>query len=481
MNAWCKRNRAEKLRKKRKKQLKKKNRRVSNFTPLTEKEEKSLQSKKRNYFVTECASHQIHIPLTTQEREREREMTTMRRTFNTTNVFSLVAWFFVFFFSLFLSVDDKSSGAFVSAFSSKPVAKPTDVFFASSSVASKKKADAASNSNSSSGKKKSNNDVVVVEMGTKEDYEREHQSSFSSVSSSSASSSRERTSESAPSGKNHPRRVGPKLEDGEDEKDETNAVELTRASLLKTPTEFKREMKREKSEKERRKEEAALAWFENTHPSSQYKMDEFERRQKEKEEFDAKMREEREKEEKRLTKKIEWFDDPVKEDDDDLWIADRRWQYDKNDPLMDFEDYEHDQTEEEEKIDYGELLLKRIKKKVTSMKTVEDLITYQKDLMSSYGILNAEKAVEKQKEAENDQAAELAKKEIEENPAKATKSAAFALDAELFEKALQRKTEREAEARVQKKTKNRNLDYNRKLFEKAMAAKKAREEQQKRR
>jgi len=481
MNAWCKRNRAEKLRKKRKKQLKKKNRRDSNFTPLTEKEEKSLQSKKRNYFVTECASHQIHIPLTTREREREREMTTMRRTFNNTNVFSLVAWFFVFFFSLFLSVDDKSSGAFVSAFSSKPVAKPTDVFFASSSVASKKKADAASNSNSSSGKKKSNNNVVVVEMGTKEDYEREHQSSFSSVSSSSASSSRESTSESAPSGKNHPRRVGPKLEDGEDEKDETNAVELTRASLLKTPTEFKREMKREKSEKERRKEEAALAWFENTHPSSQYKMDEFERRQKEKEEFDAKMREEREKEEKRLTKKIEWFDDPVKEDDDDLWIADRRWQYDKNDPLMDFEDYEHDQTEEEKKIDYGELLLKRIKKKVTSMKTVEDLITYQKDLMSSYGILNAEKAVEKQKEAENDQAAELAKKEIEENPAKATKSAAFALDAELFEKALQRKTEREAEARVQKKTKNRNLDYNRKLFEKAMAAKKAREEQQKRR
>ena len=96
----------------------------------------------------------------------------MRRTFNNTNVFSLVAWFFVFFFSLFLSVDDKSSGAFVSAFSSKPVAKPTDVFFASSSVASKKKADAASNS--SSGKKKSNNNVVVVEMGTKEDYEREH-------------------------------------------------------------------------------------------------------------------------------------------------------------------------------------------------------------------------------------------------------------------------------------------------------------------
>tara|TARA_B110000008_G_scaffold260978_1_gene281996 strand:+ start:47 stop:931 length:885 start_codon:yes stop_codon:yes gene_type:complete len=293
--------------------------------------------------------------------------------------------------------------------------------------------------------------------------------------------SRERTSSSAPKGKIHPRRVGPKLEDGEDEKDETNVVELTRASLLKTPTEFKREMKREKSEKERRKEEAALAWFENTHPSSQYKMDEFERRQKEKEEFDAKMREESEKEEKRLTKKIEWFDDPVKEDDDDLWIADRRWQYDKNDPLMDFEDYEHDQTEEEKKIDYGELLLKRIKKKVTSMKTVEDLITYQKDLMSSYGILNAEKAVEKQKEAENDQAAALAKKEIEENPAKATKSAAFALDAELFEKALQRKTEREAEARVQKKTKNRNLDYNRKLFEKAMAAKKAREEQQKRR
>ena len=460
---------AEKQRKKQQHREKKNNSRKQKFFQilLLTEEEKSSQ---KNLFLLRNVRHIKFIPL------REREMTTMR-TFNNT-VFS-VAWFFVFFFSLFL-VDDKSS-TFVSAFSSKPVAKPTDLF--ASSVASKKKADAASNS--SSGKKNSNNNVVVVEMGTKEDYEREHQNhpSSSSVSSSStSSSSRERTSSSAP-GKN-PRRSGPKLEeqeDGEDEKDETNAVELTRASLLKTPTEFKREMKREKSEKERRKEEAALAWFENTHPSSQYKMDEFERRQKEKEEFDAKMREEREKEEKRLTKKIEWFDDPVKEDDDDLWIADRRWQYDKNDPLMDFEDYEHDQTEEEKKIDYGELLLKRIKKKVTSMKTVEDLITYQKDLMSSYGILNAEKAVEKQKEAENDQAAELAKKEIEENPAKATKSAAFALDAELFEKALQRKTEREAEARVQKKTKNRNLDYNRKLFEKAMAAKKAREEQQKRR
>ena len=249
-------------------------------------------------------------------------------------------------------------------------------------------------------------------------------------------------------------------------------MELTRASLLKTPTEFKREMKREKSEKERRKKKP-LAWFENTHPSSQYKMDEFERRQKEKEEFDAKMREEREKEEKRLTKKIEWFDDPVKEDDDDLWIADRRWQYDKNDPLMDFEDYEHDQTEEEKKIDYGELLLKRIKKKVTSDENSGRFNHVPEGFNVQLRILNAEKAVEKQKEAENDQAAELAKKEIEENPAKATKSAAFALDAELFEKALQRKTEREAEARVQKKTKNRNLDYNRKLFEKAMAAKKA--------
>ena len=445
---------AEKQRKQRK--TTQKNRSLK-FSLLQEK------SSQKNLFLRNVR-HIKFIPL------REREMTTMR-TFNT--VFSVVWFFFVFFFSLFL-VDDKSS-TFVSAFSSKPVAKPTDLF---ASVASKKKADAASNS--SSGKKNSNK-VVVVEMGTKEDYEREHQNHPSSSSVSSTSSSRERTSKSAPSGKNHPRRVGPKLEDGEDEKDETNVVELTRASLLKTPEEFKREMKREKSEKERRKEEAALAWFENTHPSSQYKMDEFERRQKEKEEFDAKMREEREKEEKRLTKKIEWFDDPVKEDDDDLWIADRRWQYDKNDPLMDFEDYEHDQTEEEKKIDYGELLLKRIKKKVTSMKTVEDLITYQKDLMSSYGILNAEKAVEKQKEAENNQAAELAKKEIEENPAKATKSAAFALDAELFEKALQRKTEREAEAREQKKTKNRNLDYNRKLFEKAMAAKKAREEQQKRR
>lgn len=396
---------------------------------------------------------------------------TTTRTFN--NVFS-VAWFFVFF-SLFL-VDDKSS-TFVSAFSSKPVAKPTDLFASASkkkeAASGKKIRDDTDNDN-----KNNNNNVVVVEMGTKEDYEREHQNHPSSSSSVSSSSSSGRTS-SAP-GKS-PRRSGPKLEEREDVEDEKdNVVELTRSSLLKTPKEFKREMKREKSEKERRKEEAALAWFENTHPSSQYKMDEFERRQKEKEEFDAKMRKEREKEEKRLTKKIEWFDDPVKEDDDDLWIADRRWQYDKNDPLMDFEDYEHDQTEEEKKIDYGELLLKRIKKKVTSMKTVEDLITYQKDLMSSYGILNAEKAVEKQKEAENDQAAELAKKEIEENPAKATKSAAFALDAELFEKALQRKTEREAEAREQKKTKNRNLDYNRKLFEKAMAAKKAREEQQKR-
>ena len=267
-----------------------------------------------------------------------------------------------------------------------------------------------------------------------------------------------------------------------------SVVELTRSSLLKTPEEFKEEMKTIKSEKQKRKEEAALAWFENTHPSSQYKMDEFERRQKEKEEFEAKMRKERQKEEKRLTKKIEWFDDPVKDDDDDLWISDRQWQYDKNDPLMDFEDYEHDETEEEKKIDYGELLLKRIKKKVNSMKTVEDLITYQKDLMSSYGILDAEKAVEKQKKVENEEAAELAKKEIEENPEKATKSAAFAFDAELFEKALQRKTEREEKAREEKAAaeaaamkKNQNLEYNRKLFERAMAAKKRLVEQNKQR
>jgi hypothetical protein len=122
------------------------------------------------------------------------------------------------------------------------------------------------------------------------------------------------------------------------------------------------------------------------------------------------------------------------------------------------------------------------------MKTVEDLITYQKDLMSSYGILNAEKAVEKQKKVENEEAAELAKKEIEENPEKATKSAAFAFDAELFEKALQRKTEREEKAREEKAAaeaaamkKNRNLEYNRKLFERAMAAKKRLVEQNKRR
>ena len=44
------------------------------------------------------------------------------------------------------------------------------------------------------------------------------------------------------------------------------------------------------------------------------------------------------------------------------------------------------------------------------MKTVEDLITYQKDIMSSYGILDAEKAIEKQKDMENKQEAELAKK-----------------------------------------------------------------------
>ena len=72
------RNSREKQRKKqqqREKQLNcsKKQKSLSNFTPLTEKEEKSLQSKKRNYFVTECASHQIHIPLTTRERERERD------------------------------------------------------------------------------------------------------------------------------------------------------------------------------------------------------------------------------------------------------------------------------------------------------------------------------------------------------------------------------------------------------------------------
>ena len=69
----------------------------------------------------------------------------------------------------------------------------------------------------------------------------------------------------------------------------------------------------------------------------------------EKEEFEAKMRKERQKEEKKLTKRIEWFDDPVKDDDDDLWISDRQWQYDKNDPLMDFSDYEHE-TEEEKKM-----------------------------------------------------------------------------------------------------------------------------------
>jgi hypothetical protein len=70
------RNSREKQRKKqqqREKQLNcsKKQKSLSNFTPLTEKEEKSLQSKKLNYFVTECASHQIHIPLLL-ERERER-------------------------------------------------------------------------------------------------------------------------------------------------------------------------------------------------------------------------------------------------------------------------------------------------------------------------------------------------------------------------------------------------------------------------
>jgi hypothetical protein len=51
MNAWCKRNRAEKQRKKqhnreKKKTQKKKNRRVSNFTPLTEKEEEKRAVKK---------------------------------------------------------------------------------------------------------------------------------------------------------------------------------------------------------------------------------------------------------------------------------------------------------------------------------------------------------------------------------------------------------------------------------------------------
>merc|ERR1712072_695491 len=300
-----------------------------------------------------------------------------------------------------------------------------------------------------------------------EDYEREHAGGGGRRVDGKTSSS----SSSSPSPSPNPRRAGrPKTVD-ELVENEENAVELTRSSLLKTPEEFKKELKSIKSEKQKRKEEAALAWFENTHPSSQYKMDEFERRQKEKEEFETKMRKERQKEEKKLTKRIEWFDDPVKDDDDDLWISDRQWQYDKNDPLMDFEDYEHDETEEEKKIDYGKLLLKRIKKKVNSMKTVEDLVTYQKDIMSSYGILDAEKAIEKQKDMENKQEAELAKKVIEENPAKATKSAAFAYDAELFEKALKRKTEKEEKAKMAAamKTKNPNLDYNRKLFEKAMA------------
>ena len=353
------------------------------------------------------------------------------------------------------------------AFSSAPVKKAVDVF----EEKDHHRRHAASESLRDSKTKKEGEEekkgAVVIEMGDAEDYEREHAGGGGRRVDGKTSSS----SSSSPSPSPNPRRAGrPKTVD-ELVENEENAVELTRSSLLKTPEEFKKELKSIKSEKQKRKEEAALAWFENTHPSSQYKMDEFERRQKEKEEFETKMRKERQKEEKKLTKRIEWFDDPVKDDDDDLWISDRQWQYDKNDPLMDFEDYEHDETEEEKKIDYGKLLLKRIKKKVNSMKTVEDLITYQKDIMSSYGILDAEKAIEKQKDMENKQEAELAKKVIEENPAKATKSAAFAYDAELFEKALKRKTEKEEKAKMAAamKTKNPNLDYNRKLFEKAMA------------
>ena len=353
------------------------------------------------------------------------------------------------------------------AFSSAPVKKAVDVF----EEKDHHRRHAASESLRDSKTKKEGEEekkgAVVIEMGDAEDYEREHAGGGGRRVDGKTSSS----SSSSPSPSPNPRRAGrPKTVD-ELVENEENAVELTRSSLLKTPEEFKKELKSIKSEKQKRKEEAALAWFENTHPSSQYKMDEFERRQKEKEEFETKMRKERQKEEKKLTKRIEWFDDPVKDDDDDLWISDRQWQYDKNDPLMDFEDYEHDETEEEKKIDYGKLLLKRIKKKVNSMKTVEDLVTYQKDIMSSYGILDAEKAIEKQKDMENKQEAELAKKVIEENPAKATKSAAFAYDAELFEKALQRKTEKEEKAKMAAamKTKNPNLNYNRKLFEKAMA------------
>ena len=352
------------------------------------------------------------------------------------------------------------------AFSSAPVKKAVDVF----EEKDHHRRHAASESLRDSKTKKEGEEekkgAVVIEMGDAEDYEREHAGGGGRRVDGKTSSS-----SSSPSPSPNPRRAGrPKTVD-ELVENEENAVELTRSSLLKTPEEFKKELKSIKSEKQKRKEEAALAWFENTHPSSQYKMDEFERRQKEKEEFETKMRKERQKEEKKLTKRIEWFDDPVKDDDDDLWISDRQWQYDKNDPLMDFEDYEHDETEEEKKIDYGKLLLKRIKKKVNSMKTVEDLVTYQKDIMSSYGILDAEKAIEKQKDMENKQEAELAKKVIEENPAKATKSAAFAYDAELFEKALKRKTEKEEKAKMAAamKTKNPNLDYNRKLFEKAMA------------
>lgn len=353
------------------------------------------------------------------------------------------------------------------AFSSAPVKKAVDVF----EEKDHHRRHAASESLRDSKTKKEGEEekkgAVVIEMGDAEDYEREHAGGGGRRVDGKTSSS----SSSSPSPSPNPRRAGrPKTVD-ELVENEENAVELTRSSLLKTPEEFKKELKSIKSEKQKRKEEAALAWFENTHPSSQYKMDEFERRQKEKEEFETKMRKERQKEEKKLTKRIEWFDDPVKDDDDDLWISDRQWQYDKNDPLMDFEDYEHDETEEEKKIDYGKLLLKRIKKKVNSMKTVEDLVTYQKDIMSSYGILDAEKAIEKQKDMENKQEAELAKKVIEENPAKATKSAAFAYDAELFEKALKSKTEKEEKAKMAAamKTKNPNLDYNRKLFEKAMA------------
>ena len=252
--------------------------------------------------------------------------------------------------------------------------------------------------------------------------------------------------------------------------DETNhEEEVKKFDIIKTPNEFKRELSGEKREKENKRKEASFVWFQSTHPSTQQQnLDDFEKRQLEKEKFEDKLRNEREKEEMYLKKKIKWFDDPVSDDDDDLWIEDRNWQYNKKDPLMDFEDYEHDDDEVEKKIDYGELLLKRIQTKVRKMKNLEDLVTYQKDLISNYALENEEKTIEKQKREEDKENEAVALTVDYEKEPDSLKVAAFAFDKALFEEALQH-VAKEEEGKTITTNEQIAAEYDKELFERALS------------